>query len=63
MRKVPFINGQFYHVYNRGVEKRNVFEDKYDFLRFIQSMKVFNTVEPIGSIYAISFNKRNNKKQ
>ena len=25
-------------------------------------MKVFNTVEPIGSIYAISFNKRNNKK-
>jgi len=57
MRKIPFTNGEFYHIYNRGVDKRSIFSDKYDIDRFFQSMTEFNTVEPIGSIYENSFKK------
>lgn len=56
MRKVPFVNGEYYHIYNRGVEKRMIFSDQYDVDRFLQSMEEFNVVNPIGSIYQNSFN-------
>lgn len=58
MRKVSFTNGQYYHVYNRGTDKRTIFPNKFYFSRFLQSMEEFNTVEPIGSIYANSFHKK-----
>ena len=51
MRKVKFINGEYYHIYNRGVDKRTVFECQEDLDRFFQSMNEFNVIEPIGSIY------------
>ena len=34
----------YYHVINRGVEKRDVFLDDGDFIRFIHDMYVFNDV-------------------
>jgi hypothetical protein len=57
MRKVPFIEGEYYHIYNRGVDKRNIFSDIYDMPRFLQSLEEFNTIQPIGSIYENSFKK------
>ncbi len=57
MRNISFANGEFYHVYNRGVDKRVVFSDKSDMDRFVQSMEEFNVIEPIGSIYENSFKK------
>jgi len=33
-----FANGELYHVFNRGVEKRNVFMDDSDYYRFIFSL-------------------------
>jgi len=54
-RKKNFANGEFYHIYNRGVDKRIIFTDKYDMQRFFQSIIEFNTVNPIGSLYANSF--------
>lgn len=54
MRKVPFIVGQFYHIYNRGVDKRSIFSTVEDLARFFQSMEMFNIVEPIESIYLYS---------
>jgi REP element-mobilizing transposase RayT len=57
MRKIPFTTGEFYHVYNRGVEKRNIFQNKDDLARFFQSIQQFNTRNPIGSIYENSFRK------
>ena len=57
MRKVPFINGEYYHIYNRGVEKRLIFSNQYDVSRFLQSMEEFNTLDPIGSIYQNSFSR------
>src|SRR3989338_5096258 len=58
MRKVPFVKGEFYHIFNRGVDKRNIFSDKHDLERFFQSMVEFNTQKPIGSIYENSFSKK-----
>lgn len=55
MRKTPFVQGEFYHIYNRGVDKRNVVQDIYDTERFIQSMRIFNTIEPVGSIFEQQF--------
>ena len=57
MRKVPFIDGEYYHIYNRGVDKRAIVSDQYDVSRFIQSMEEFNTLDPIGSIHEKSFNE------
>ncbi len=58
MRKVKFVNDQYYHIYNRGVDKRTIFQDIDDLKRFYQSMQEFNILEPIGSIYENSFLKR-----
>lgn len=55
MRKTKFANGEFYHIYNRGTDKRPIFEKAQDFDRFLQSMEEFNVSEPIGSIYENSF--------
>lgn len=57
IRKNSFVEGEYYHIYNRGVDKRNVFSDKSDIQRFLQSMREFNTKNPIGSLYENSFNK------
>lgn len=58
MRKAQFVTGEYYHIFNRGVDKRSIFDGKYDYGRFMQSMEDFNTTEPIGSIFEHSFRKR-----
>lgn len=57
IRKVPFANNEFYHIFNRGVEKRQIFMDNGDSARFLQGMDLFNALEPIGSIFENSFRK------
>jgi putative transposase len=42
MRKVDFANGEIYHVYNRGVDKRDVFIANSDYYRFIHGLYEFN---------------------
>lgn len=37
-RVVPFVNGSYYHLYNRGVEKRSVFTSERDYQRFLQTL-------------------------
>lgn len=39
MNREPFGTDRYYHVYNRGVDKRNVFQDEEDFLRFLQTIE------------------------
>lgn len=51
MRKTSFVNGEYYHIYNRGVDKRKVFLSKYDYLRFLKSLKEFNCEDPVVSLY------------
>ena len=66
MRKVKFTVGEYYHIYNRGTDKRNIFMDEQDLSRFWESLFDFNQTEPIGSIYEFSFKKKSreaNKKK
>ena len=51
MRKVELISGEYYHIYNRGVEKREIFLDNFDYIRFLKSISEFISIEPIGSLY------------
>lgn len=57
MRKTKFANGEFYHIYNRGVDKRDIFLDNHDFNRFLQGMDEFNSKRPVGSLFENSFRK------
>jgi len=50
MRKQPLINNEYYHIYNRGVDKRDIFNNKIDLNRFIESILSFNQVEIIISL-------------
>ena len=42
MRKVPFVENEYYHIYNRGVDKRDVFLEDRDFERFLLAMNLLN---------------------
>jgi len=42
MQKPQFVENQIYHIYNRGVEKRDIFLDDKDYLRFIHDLFEFN---------------------
>lgn len=42
MRKVPLVTGEYYHVYNRGVDRRCTFEDGVDYGKLYQSLYLFN---------------------
>jgi len=42
MRKIKFNIGNFYHLYNRGIEKRIIFINKADMWRFLQGVYLFN---------------------
>lgn len=54
---MKFVNGEYYHIFNRGADKRIIFPAENDLERFFRSMDQFNTVEPIGSIFENSFRK------
>lgn len=42
MRKFKFEQGKIYHVFNRGVEKRDIFLSEGDRWRFLQGLYLFN---------------------
>jgi len=46
IRKVELVNGEFYHIVKRGVDKRKIFLDDEDRLRFVNSLLVFNDESP-----------------
>jgi len=46
MSRVKPTTNEIYHVYNRGVEERNVFLDNDDYLRFIHDLFEFNDENP-----------------
>ncbi len=50
MRRDPLLNNEYYHIYNRGVDKRNIFSDKDDISRFIESIVEFNQIDGVGSL-------------
>lgn len=63
-RKVVLLeNSEVYHIFNRGVDKRHIFFDNSDYLRFYNSLKYFNTVEPTTSLFESIRISKNSIKQ
>ena len=60
MPKQKLINNEIYHIYNRGVEKRNIFSDRGDYIRFIHHLYHFNQQkEPLKNLRRDIFKNQN----
>jgi len=51
MKKPSFVDGHIYHVYNRGVEKRDVFLDEGDHARFVHDLYEMNDSNPVRNAH------------
>jgi putative transposase len=45
-RKVKFAEGEHYHLFSRGVEKRKIFQSRSDYNRFITLLYILNQPQP-----------------
>lgn len=45
MRKIQFVNDHYYHIYNRGVDKRKIFLTNEDYYRFVHDLFEFNDLD------------------
>src|SRR5438094_713652 len=46
VRITPLVNNHFYHVFNRGVEKRNIFKNAYDYNRLLKTIEYYQYQGP-----------------
>ena len=46
-RNILFAEGEFYHVYNRGTERRSIFETDYDYRRFQALLYICNSTKNV----------------
>ena len=51
-RYVPLVQNYYYHVFNRGVNKRPIFKSKYEYSRFLLLLRFYNSLK-----YPIKFSK------
>ena len=54
IRKVVFVPGEYYHIYNRGNSKQVIFHDKQDYNRFLALLYAVNSKQNI--IFRLVFN-------
>lgn len=45
-RTIPFVDGEYYHIFNRGVAKMQIFNNLRDFSRFIKTMIYYSIEGP-----------------
>lgn len=62
MRKFRFEDNEIYHVYNRGVEKRDVYQNDGDYLRFVHHLYELNDTEQARNL-AYHFSKRKSENK
>lgn len=65
-RNIPFIDEQYYHVYNRGNEKRRIFETSRDYQRFLKTIKYYQIEGPkpkFSHFPNLTFNKLDKTKK
>lgn len=44
MRKIEFVKNEYYHIYNRGVDKRETFLAAKDYEKFLNGLRDFNNL-------------------
>lgn len=65
-RIVPFNTEDFYHIYNRGINKQSIFSNNRDYSRFIQTLSYYQVQNPkpkfsayrISKVFPVDFNKK-----
>ena len=45
-RIIPFVDGEYYHIFNRGVAKMQIFNNFFDYDRFIKTMIYYSIEGP-----------------
>ena len=61
IRKVNFVPGEYYHIYNRGNSKQKIYFDEHDYQRFVDLLYAVNTEDRFNfsdSIKGISVYER-----
>ncbi|MHB1086413.1 MAG: transposase [Minisyncoccota bacterium] len=54
MRRITFSEGEYYHIYNRGVDKRIVFTRPAEYTRFLMGLYLLNDEETRDYGYSLS---------
>lgn len=64
-RKVLFANGQYYHVFNRGVGKMQIFLNSFDYRRFLKTAYFYQLdgVKPRFSLFHPTTSKLDDSKK
>ena len=47
LRKCSLVEGEIYHIYNRGTDKRIIFQDIFDYRRFVKLLFFCNSYKPL----------------
>jgi len=47
-RRTPFAPGEWYHLFSRGIDKRDIFLEENDFKRFQKLLYLANDVQPVN---------------
>lgn len=65
IRKVNFLKGEYYHIYNRGNSKQKIFQDKQDYFHFMNLLFLCNDTENLRAFNLLRENKNflNSKKE
>src|SRR5438309_752729 len=45
-RTIPFVTGEFYHIYNRGLELQEIFTNPADYKRFLDVLFYYRIQNP-----------------
>lgn len=61
-RKASLILGNYYHIYNRGTDKREIFLNGTDYLRFTTLLYISNNIEPVKLYDAMRLPKTKREK-
>jgi len=56
-RSIAFEIGGYYHIFNRGVDKKIIFHDEEDVKYFLDRLTDFNNNKPVGGVWKQQFNK------
>lgn len=66
-RKIPFVNGHYYHIYNRGTRKSTIFHDPADYRRWEELLYWYKTYNYKYSLFQqqqrIARQKKNNSRE
>ena len=49
IRKINLVNGEYYHIYNRGNSKQKIFHDNEDYFRFMSLLFACNSINNFRS--------------